>query len=164
MGTLIIYKFHLKMPQEQQRGGEFRSSHGQTIHLCHYRSGEVFSSVLHSLKHVSIFIHYSLTKPYILSNTVSHLFFPLLFTATFSKCLHLSCSLYCPDHVPWQRTLCIMHRIAAVCAQVTRAWSFGQEIHILMDHQTLTKMCNYLRSPHYAVPPPWWHQLPCFTH
>lgn len=41
-------------------------------------------------------------------------------------------------------------------------WStvLGQEMHILMDHQTLTKMCNYLRCPHYAVPPSWWH---CFT-
>lgn len=82
-----------------------------------------------------------------------HLFFPLLFTATLSKCLHLSCSLYCPDLLLWQRTLCIMQRKAAVCPDNT-GMVLGQEMHILMNHQTLTKMCNYFRSPHYAVPPP----------
>lgn len=162
MGTLIICEFHLKMPLEQERG-EFRSFHGQTIHLWYCSSREIFSSVLYSLKHVSVFIHYTLTKPYILLrlSTVLHLFFLLLFTAKLSKCLHLSCSLYCPDLHPW--TLCIMHRKAAVCPDNT-GMVLGQEMNILMDHQTLTKMCNYLRSPHYAVPPPWWHQGLCFKH
>lgn len=43
----------------------------------------IFSSVLHFLKHTSISMYYSLTKPHILLrlSTVLHLFFPLLFTA-----------------------------------------------------------------------------------
>lgn len=44
-----------------------------------------------------------------------------------------------------------MRRKAAVCPDNT-GMVLGQETHTLMDHQTLTKMCNYLRSSHYAIP------------
>lgn len=72
------------------RGGDLSPSHGKTTHLWDWSSREIFSSVLGSLKHTSISIHYSLTKLHVLLrlSTILHLFFPLLFSATLSKWLH----------------------------------------------------------------------------
>lgn len=71
LGVLIICKFHPKISLEQKEENSDLPLHASGF--C--SSQETFSSVLHSLKHASISIHYknSLTKSYILLSTVLHL-------------------------------------------------------------------------------------------
>lgn len=118
MGTCIICKFHLKMPLEQERGREFRSSHGQTIHW-YYSSREIFSSVLYSLQ-LNKAIHTTKIKYCVAS------VFPTCFTAMLSKCLHLS--FHCIVQIFFcSRELFALCTEKQQCAQITQAWSLDKK-------------------------------------